>query len=83
MDKETPEGEYTIRNATPEEVKIIVSEWEEEADWNPGVEDGNIFYIADPNGFFIGYIGEKPVSFVCGVKTPGGVGFIGMYLVKQ
>ena len=49
--------------------------------WNPGTEDADAFYAADPDGFLIGRIDDRPIGCISAVKYPGGFGFVGFYIV--
>ena len=48
-----------------------------------GINDVDNFYAADPNGVFIGYLGDEPISFICAFKYVQNHGFIRLYLVKK
>ncbi len=49
--------------------------------WNPGLHDGACFYKADPEGFLIGYVGDKPVGCISAVSYEKCFGFIGFYIM--
>jgi GNAT superfamily N-acetyltransferase len=49
--------------------------------WNPGLHDAEYFYRTDPDGFFIGLSGNKPVGCISAVSYGGNFGFIGLYIV--
>ncbi|MBI1389975.1 MAG: GNAT family N-acetyltransferase [bacterium] len=57
-------------------------EWAAEEGWNPGLYDGDPFYLTDPNGFFIGELDGEPVSCISAVAYDDTYGFIGFYIVK-
>jgi len=73
--------EYKIRNATREEVDIMV-DWAAKEGWNPGLYDANCFYSQDPNGFFVGLLDGKIISTVSAVRYDNTYGFLGFYIVK-
>lgn len=56
--------------------------WAEKEGWNPGLYDSYCFYKTDPNGFFIGLIGEEPISCISAVTYKNDFAFIGFYIVK-
>ncbi len=71
-----------IKNATLAEVEMLL-EWAADEGWNPGINDARIFYESDPLGFFIGYIGDKPVAAISNVCYGRELGFIGLYIVAR
>lgn len=72
--------DYQIRYATQNDLKLVLS-WAEKEGWNPGVYDAEVFYSADPNGFFIGYLGDRPISAISCVNYNDEFNFIGLYIV--
>ncbi|WP_269850096.1 GNAT family N-acetyltransferase [Methanosarcina horonobensis] len=50
--------------------------------WNPGVHDGELFYEADPEGFFIAELEGKPAGCASAVVYDNDFGFLGLYVVK-
>ena len=72
---------YKIRTATRKEVDIII-EWAAQEGWNPGIHDADCFYSADPNGFFIGLLGDEPIASISVIKYGESFGFLGFYIVK-
>jgi hypothetical protein len=72
---------FTIRVMSRDDVDIAI-EWAALEGWNPGLYDASCFYQADPNGFFIGCLGEEPVATISAVKYGGAFGFIGFFIVK-
>jgi hypothetical protein len=72
---------YTIRTMTRPEVDIAV-DWAAAEGWNPGLYDADCFHAADPNGFLIGLLGDKPVATISGVKYGDSFGFLGFYIVR-
>ena len=71
---------FTIRTMTREELDFGVELARQEG-WNPGLHDADPFYAADPNGYFIGYLGDKPIGCVSAVSYHGIFGFMGFYIV--
>ncbi len=49
--------------------------------WNPGLHDAEYFYRTDPEGFFIGLRGNRPIGCISAVSYNGRFGFIGLYIV--
>ncbi len=60
----------------------LVLDWAAEEGWNPGLNDAECFYEADPDGFLIGYRGSEPVASISAVKYSNDFGFLGFYIVK-
>ena len=76
-----PEQRYDVRTMTRAEVDLAV-DWAAFEGWNPGLHDADCFYMADPNGFFIGLLNEKPIGCISAVSYGESYGFIGFYIVK-
>lgn len=72
---------YAVRSAKLEDMGFIVGLAEREG-WNPGLSDGESFFRADPEGFFIGGRAGEPVGCISAVRY-GAFGFIGLYIVKE
>jgi len=51
--------------------------------WNPGLNDGLVFYNTDPNGYFIAEIDNRVVGCISAVKYNDEFGFIGFYIVDS
>jgi len=50
--------------------------------WNPGLNDAECFYAADPSGFLIGELGDDPVGCISAVSYAGRYGYLGLYIVR-
>ncbi len=82
MDKNSRKIEgLTIRKTRREEVEFAVEMAAAEG-WNPGIHDGELFYEADPEGFFIAELAGKFVGCASAVAYDGSFGFLGLYVVK-
>lgn len=75
-------NKYEIRTMTKSEVKYAINS-ARKVGWNPGIHDGECFYTADPNGFFIGLLDGKPISCVSAVRYSNDYGFIGLLMVEE
>ncbi len=73
--------EYTIRKASRSELATII-DWAALEGWNPGLHDAEAFYATDPDGFFLGLLGEEPISCISAVAYNDAFGFLGFYIVK-
>ena len=74
--------EYTIRRMRRDEVNLAL-DWAAAEGWNPGLNDAECFYSADPQGFFIGLLDDEPVGCVSAVAYGSSFGFLGLYIVRQ
>lgn len=74
--------EYTIRRMRRDEVDLAL-DWAAAEGWNPGLNEADCFYSADPNGFFIGLLDDEPVGCISAVAYGKSFGFLGLYMVKQ
>jgi len=72
---------YIIKTMRRKEVDIAI-EWAAKEGWNPGRHDAECYFEADPNGFFIGMLGEEPIATISAIKYGRTFGFIGFYIVK-
>lgn len=59
-----------------------VERWIEEQGWDPGVSDADQFYAQDPEGFFVGWLGEQIVSAIAVVNYDDSFAYLGHYLVR-
>jgi GNAT superfamily N-acetyltransferase len=71
--------DYHIKTASFNQIKIM-AEWAKNEGWNPGISDAKIFQLADPSGFFVGYLGDSPVSVISTVKYNPEFSFLGFYI---
>jgi Acetyltransferase (GNAT) family. len=75
-----PHPDFSIRIMTRGEVDFAIELAASEG-WNPGLSDAGVFYQTDPDGFFLGLLGGKPVGCVSAVSYEGAFGFIGLFIV--
>ncbi|AAM04221.1 TPA: GNAT family N-acetyltransferase [Methanosarcina acetivorans] len=73
--------ELIIRKMSREEVEFAVEMAAAEG-WNPGIHDGELFYEADNDGFFIAELEGKPAGCASAVAYDDSFGFLGLYVVK-
>jgi len=71
---------FMLRQATRKEFRSAV-DWAAAEGWNPGLDDLDAFYEADPDGFLMGFLGDEPVSSISVVKYGPDFGFLGFYIV--
>jgi len=70
-----------IRKMNREDVEFAVEMAAAEG-WNPGIHDGELFYEADNDGFFIAELEGKPAGCASAVAYDDSFGFLGLYVVK-
>lgn len=73
---------FSIRRMTLQELRNIALDWADKEGWNPGLEDAECFYAADPNGFLVGFLDEEPIACISAVAYDDNFGFMGFYIVK-
>ena len=57
-------------------------DWAAAEGWNPGLDDAEAFFAADPQGFLMGFIGEEPVACISVVAYGPAYGFLGFYICR-
>jgi hypothetical protein len=56
-------------------------EWAAQEGWNPGQNDAATMFTADPAGFWLGQLADRPVASLSAVQWNDGFAFIGLYIV--
>jgi hypothetical protein len=72
--------DYRCRTMTRDEIALAI-DWAAQEGWNPGLHDAASFHEADPEGFFVGLLGDEPVASISVVKYGTGFAFLGLYIV--
>ena len=75
-------NQYVIRQMTKSDLDLAIS-WAAKEGWNPGLHDRDTFYNTDPQGFFMGFLDDKPISCISAVSYGKDFGFIGLYIVHS
>ena len=70
----------TIRRMQADELQIAI-DWAKQEGWNPGIHDAETFYLADPDGFFIGECNGKAIAVGSAVVYDEQFAFCGLYIV--
>ena len=71
-----------IRTATLAELEHILG-WASDEGWNPGLDDAEAFFKADPHGFFVAVDQtDKPIASISVVNHSPEFAFLGRYIVK-
>lgn len=73
---------FTVRKATREEIDRVF-DWAVEEGWNPGLNDPEVFYRLDPEGFFVGELDGQLVGSVSAIAYNRRFGFMGLYIVRR
>jgi GNAT superfamily N-acetyltransferase len=60
---------------------VQVERWAADEGWNPGPHDGACFLPQDPEGFYVGRLGEQLVSAISVVNYDTSYAHLGYYLV--
>ena len=71
----------TIRRMGRGEVQTAV-DWAAVEGWNPGINDSDVFYEADPEGFFVALENGEPVGCCSAVVYEQELAFFGLYIVR-
>ncbi len=69
----------TIRRLDRQEVGTVL-DWAAAEGWNPGLEDADAFFAADPEGYFGCFVGDRLVAAVSVVNHDSRFAFLGLYL---
>ena len=82
MDKDSEKIKgLEIRKMSREEAEFAIGMADAEGR-NPGIHDGELFYEADHEGFFIAEVEGKPIGCASAVAYDDSFGFFGLYVVK-
>ncbi len=71
---------FVVRTMTLAELEFAL-DWSTVEGWNPGLYDAPCYHVADPNGFFMGFLDGEPVGCVFTCAYDARYGFLGWYLV--
>lgn len=73
---------YVVRTMIRSDLDTAVS-WATAEGWNPGLFDAECFFQIDPNGFFIGFLGDEPIACITAVAYDSQFGFLGFYICRK
>jgi GNAT superfamily N-acetyltransferase len=59
-----------------------VLNWAAEEGWNPGHDDTNAFFAADPDGFFLAESDGEPIASISVVNHTEQFSFLGLYICR-
>lgn len=60
-----------------------ILDWAAVEGWNPGHDDAQAFFLADPAGFFVAIVEDRPVAAISVVNHSDDFAFLGLYLCKK
>ena len=69
----------TVRRMTLADLSMVLA-WAAREGWNPGIDDADAFYAADPDGFFLNEVDGRPAAAVSVVNHDDGFAFLGLYI---
>jgi GNAT superfamily N-acetyltransferase len=75
------ETNFAVRRMNRDDVDLAV-DWAASEGWNPGLNDADCFFAADPKGFFIAEMDGVPVGSISAVAYDETFGFMGFYIVR-
>lgn len=66
---------------TRDDLDIAIA-WAAGEGWNPGLDDADAFFAADPGGHHIAREDGEPVAVISAVRYGTGFGFVGFYITR-
>ena len=73
--------ELEFRQLSFDEFKTLV-QWAETEGWNPGLDDAELFWQTDPDGFYGCFIEKKLIGGGSIVSYSGNFGFMGFFIIS-
>jgi ribosomal protein S18 acetylase RimI-like enzyme len=80
IDAKMNEPELIVRNMRREELDVLVG-WAIDEGWNPGLNDAEIFWATDPNGFIAAELKGKMIGGGSIFSYDGLYGFMGFFII--
>src|SRR5438067_12266999 len=77
----TPD-DMNIRQMTRDELDIVV-EWAAREGWNPGLDDADVFWATDPEGFVAAELGGELLGGRSIVTYGKKSGFMGFFIIHS
>ena len=71
----------TIENMSQAHLHTVLG-WAASEGWNPGLDDADSFFAADPAGFFMALKDNMPAAGISVVKQDQNNGFLGLYICQ-
>jgi len=73
---------FEVRLATRDEVDWALAMAASEG-WNPGLDDAECFAATDPEGLWVGLVGDEPIACLSAVRYPPSFAFLGLHIVRH
>lgn len=73
--------EFVVKTMERQDLDVAM-QWASLEGWNPGLNDADSFYHADPSGFFAGFASGVTIACISSVAYDDSFGFLGLYIVK-
>ncbi|WP_235975121.1 GNAT family N-acetyltransferase [Stappia albiluteola] len=61
----------------------LAVDWAAHEGWNPGLEDVEAFYAADPGGYLMAYANGEPAASISIVRYGESFAFLGLYITRK
>src|SRR5262249_49744087 len=74
-------NDMNIRRMTRDELDILI-EWAAREGWNPGLDDAEVFWAADPEGFVAAEIDGELIGGGSVVAYEKTYGFMGFFIIR-
>lgn len=72
---------WTVKSASLTEWQDTIVQWMKDEAWDNGINDEIHFFNVDSEGFFIGYLDDKPISCLSIVNFNSDTAHLGHYIV--
>ena len=69
-----------VREMTKKDLKLVIN-WAIKEEWNPGLYEIDALYEADPKGYHLLEIDNKPVASLASIRYAPNFAFLGLYIV--
>ncbi|WP_112321645.1 GNAT family N-acetyltransferase [Oceanibium sediminis] len=70
-----------ITGMTRDDLAMVLG-WAAEEGWNPGLDDADAFFAADPGGFFLNIVDGEPAAAISVVNHSADFAFLGLYICR-
>jgi len=61
----------------------IAVDWAAAENWNPGINDADIYYSTDPSGFYMGVYKDRPIGFIFSIGYDTDFTVAGVFIVQK
>lgn len=74
--------DVVISSMRPDDLAFAIDHAAQEG-WNPGRSDAQTFHAADPGGFWVAKLADRPIGCISAVRYGESFGFIGLFIVLE